>query len=94
MAVYSTSEVQEIFKKLSQQPASEVKFVKFERLGIAVNYEEAEVTTEGFKDEGVPYICSVCTKRLISAHLLDLHVLENHDSYFDLQKEKKPMVSQ
>lgn len=94
MAVYSTTEVEEILLKLSQKPASEVKFIKFERLGISVNLEEAEVATEVCKDESLLYSCSVCSKKLASAHLLDLHVTENHDSYFDLQKEKKPMVSQ
>lgn len=90
MAVYSTSEVKEIFIKLSQQPASEARFIKFERLGISVNLEEASVVTT----DSLLYICSVCSKRLASAHLLDLHVTEHHDSYFDIQKEKKPMVSQ
>jgi len=39
------------------------------------------------------YGCSVCHKNLPSAHLLDLHILESHDSFFAVQAEKKPMFS-
>lgn len=96
MAFYSALEVNEILKKLSQEPASEVKFLKFERLGILVDPEdESSLTKKEQDDENATqlYACSVCSKKLISAHLLDLHVTENHDSYFELQKDKKPMVS-
>jgi hypothetical protein len=34
--------------------------------------------------------CNTCKKSLPSAHLLDLHVAENHDSYFQLLSAKKP----
>lgn len=93
MANYSSSEIEEILLKLSQAPAPEVKLIKFERLGVLVNVPKKE---EGLKDgEDVSLLlnCSVCKKKLISSHLLDLHVVENHDSYFQLQKDKKPMVS-
>lgn len=38
------------------------------------------------------YLCSQCRKQLPSAHLLDLHLSEKHDSYFAAQAERKPMV--
>ena len=34
--------------------------------------------------------CGTCKKSLPSAHLLDLHIQENHDSYFKLLSVKKP----
>lgn len=38
------------------------------------------------------YLCSQCRKQLPSAHLLDLHLSERHDSFFAAQAERKPMV--
>lgn len=40
------------------------------------------------------YLCAECRKCLPSAHLLDLHLSERHDSFFAVQVEKgiKPMV--
>lgn len=38
------------------------------------------------------YVCGTCHKRLPSPHLLDLHISETHDSYFEALAEKKPMV--
>ncbi|CAO1423422.1 unnamed protein product [Diamesa hyperborea] len=37
------------------------------------------------------YSCNQCKKSLPSAHLLDLHISETHDSFFALLKLKKPM---
>lgn len=34
--------------------------------------------------------CSVCKKSLPSYHLLELHIQENHDSFFSILSEKKP----
>lgn len=90
MSHYSPSEIKEILIHLSKQPETDTKFIRFERLGILVPQEVNSSETED-KDEGF-HFCSVCKKKLVSAHLLDLHVTENHDSYFDLQKEMKPMV--
>lgn len=39
------------------------------------------------------FLCGQCSKHLPSAHLLDLHLSETHDSFFAVQAEKKPMVS-
>ena len=89
---YTTSEIKEVLTRLSQQPASGINYVKFERLGISVDLEVDSSSTDD-NNQVQLYACSVCKKKLISAHLLDLHVAENHDSYFDLQKDKKPMVS-
>lgn len=95
MALYTATELQEILVKLSQEPQTEVNYLKFQRLGILVkeDEEESKSPAECEKNYGPQYSCSVCRKKLISAHLLDLHVSENHDSYFDIQKLKKPMVS-
>lgn len=90
MALYSSSELHEILVKLSQAPEIEVKYLRFPRLGVLVKEEQKESDEKG---DGQHYTCSVCKKKLISAHLLDLHVSENHDSYFDIQKLKKPMVN-
>lgn len=95
MAYYSLDEINDILIKLSQEAPAEIKFTKHERLGILINNPSEEEVAKAVVQDDVPlYACSVCKKKLISAHLLDLHVVENHDSYFDLQKDKKPMVSQ
>lgn len=36
--------------------------------------------------------CVTCKKSLPSAHILELHVLEAHDTLFSLMAERKPMV--
>lgn len=37
------------------------------------------------------YTCIICRKLLQSAHLLDLHVSETHDNFFEASCVKKPM---
>ncbi|KAK3914908.1 Zinc finger protein 511 [Frankliniella fusca] len=37
------------------------------------------------------YTCATCRKAFASAHLLDLHIEETHDSFFAVQAERKPM---
>nr|CAD7395721.1 unnamed protein product [Timema poppensis] len=37
------------------------------------------------------YLCVECNKCLPSPHLLDLHVAESHDSFFQTLAERKPM---
>ncbi|XP_055912350.1 protein lethal(2)k10201 [Eupeodes corollae] len=37
------------------------------------------------------YICSQCKKNLPTPHLLDLHLSENHDSYFSVLSKSKAM---
>ncbi|XP_055302063.1 protein lethal(2)k10201 [Sitodiplosis mosellana] len=37
------------------------------------------------------FLCAQCSKNLPSAHLLDLHLSEKHDSFFAVQAERKPM---
>lgn len=39
------------------------------------------------------YFCETCKKRLPSAHLLDLHVEESHDSYFAVKSQKAAIFS-
>lgn len=91
MSFYTTAEINDILTRLSEEPVVE-KFITFERLGVFVELKEELMKLDSPHD-GQLYTCSVCTKKLISAHLLDLHVAENHDSYFQLQKDKKPVVS-
>jgi hypothetical protein len=97
MAHYSSSEIREIFKKLSEEPTKEVEFIKFERLGVEVDSDVLEdeegVNVGSAQSDRLTLNCVVCNKVLMTPHLLDLHVVENHDSYFDIQKDKKPMVS-
>ncbi|KAL5240846.1 hypothetical protein ACI65C_008256 [Semiaphis heraclei] len=38
------------------------------------------------------YTCIHCRKLLQSAHLLDLHLSETHDHFFEVSSIKKPMV--
>ena len=94
MAIYSPSEIEEILLKLSQEEI-QVKFLKFQRKGILVNKEKFSVDLPKNEviDDGQQYFCSVCKKKLISAHLLDLHVSENHDSFFAIQKLKSASVN-
>ncbi|XP_063228764.1 zinc finger protein 511 [Bacillus rossius redtenbacheri] len=37
------------------------------------------------------YTCAKCKKHLPTPHLLDLHVAETHDSFFQAQAERQPM---
>ncbi|XP_031626445.1 zinc finger protein 511 [Contarinia nasturtii] len=37
------------------------------------------------------FLCAQCKKNLPSAHLLDLHLSEKHDSFFAVLSERKPM---
>ncbi|XP_055716766.1 protein lethal(2)k10201 [Phlebotomus papatasi] len=39
------------------------------------------------------YTCAECRKSFPSSHLLDLHVSENHDSFFLVSTKKRPMYS-
>lgn len=94
MAFYSESELKDILVRLSQE-SSNVRFIKFERLGVKpelVSEDNNDSSVRDVQNEATLYDCSVCKKKLISAHLLDLHVAEYHDSYFELEKDKKPMV--
>lgn len=83
--MYSPQEINEILSKVNQQQDDGIKYKKFEKLGIH-SYCNS-------KNNHIQYTCELCKKNLISSHLLDLHVSENHDSFFELQKAKKPSVS-
>lgn len=99
MAHLSPEVVKELLIAISQRPETEPNFIKFERRGILVDKPvesedpSREDPVKDSADVSQLYSCSVCKKKLVSAHLLDLHFTENHDSYFDLQKLRKPMVS-
>lgn len=57
-----------------------------------MKYFETLIAYEEHYNTNHRYVCSTCHKRLPSAHLLDLHILETHDYYFAALAEKKPMV--
>ena len=38
------------------------------------------------------FVCSECKKWCPTARILELHVLENHDSFFKVSAKKQPMV--
>jgi hypothetical protein len=48
---------------------------------------------EGHYNSVHRHVCSVCRRTLPSNHLLDIHLLENHDAMFQLQTAKQDMVS-
>ncbi|KAG5673847.1 hypothetical protein PVAND_003858 [Polypedilum vanderplanki] len=78
-------EIDSIKEKLKniKYDSNEVKYKKFEKLGIILNQ-----SNEGQKSNN--YVCSVCKKCLISSHCLSIHCIENHDTFFNLTSAKKP----
>lgn len=81
--MYTADEIREILLKHSQQN-EEVKYEKFEKLGI---HQLINLTSHN-----IIYTCEFCKKNLLSSHLLDLHVSENHDTFFEIQKSRKALV--
>lgn len=92
MSAYEPEEVYGILTALSEAPLSVIKYKKFERLGVVMT--EKDGPEKDNSNYPILHICSVCRKVLPSSHLLDLHFAERHDSFFEVQKDKKPMVSQ
>jgi hypothetical protein len=73
--------------KRTREKQDDVVYKSFEKLGIIID--------EGCEsDEQSNHSCSVCKKTLISAHLLSLHVIEAHDTFFSLTSIKQPSVSE
>ena len=86
MAFYNRNEVQSILLKLASEK-KDYKYIKYEKLGVVSE------KSENFQNENL-YSCISCKKKtVLSSHLLDLHVSEKHDSFFEVQKAKKPCVS-
>lgn len=85
MAYYSRDELQEIVLRLANKEC-EPKYTKHEKLGVVFT----PLAGNKFSDL---YCCETCKKHLLSSHLLNLHVAEHHDSFFQLQKDRKPSVS-
>ncbi|XP_070507741.1 protein lethal(2)k10201 [Chironomus tepperi] len=79
--MYSADEIREILLRQSQRN-EEIKFEKFEKLGI---HEIINLT-----NNSISYTCEFCKKNLMSSHHLDLHVSENHDTFFELRKNMIP----
>lgn len=84
MAFYNRNEVQSILLKLAGE-RKDFKLIKYEKLGVVSE------KSEKFPNENL-YSCISCKKVLLSAYLLDLHVSEKHDSFFEVQKAKKACV--
>lgn len=89
MAFYSKDEIEAILNKLSQQTLPNETNTKsdFKKLGIIVDETKFVNLSEN------QFVCSECKKILMTSHLLDLHLAENHDTFFELQKLKKPMFA-
>ncbi|EDV59377.1 protein lethal(2)k10201 [Drosophila erecta] len=97
---------EKILKILSEVPAGFIRptdppapsLPPFKKLGVLVEVDDIV----GDQDEGVrirdkdqSYSCAECRKVLPTAHLLDLHITEQHDCYFAASVERgdKPMFS-
>lgn len=72
----------------------------FKKLGVLVEIQdivEAKEPQKAFKNRinDQSYSCAECRKILPTAHLLDLHITEQHDFYFAASVERgdKPMFS-
>jgi hypothetical protein len=85
MAYYTRDELQAIVLRLANE-SSEVKHVKHEKLGVLFTPQKSSKISD-------LYSCGSCKKSFISSHLLNLHVAEHHDTFFQLQKDRKPSVS-
>lgn len=85
MAYYSKSELQDILQKLASEK-SEYQYLKHEKSGVLF-------TALKQTDIADLYICGICKKSLLTSHLLNLHFAEHHDSFFEIQKDRKPSVS-
>lgn len=84
MAYYTKDELQAVLLKLANE-GSDYKNVKHEKLGVVFT-----LASDGGNDL---YSCGTCKKTLLSSHLLNIHFAEHHDTFFQLQKDKKPSVS-
>ncbi|KAH8407655.1 hypothetical protein KR222_009486 [Zaprionus bogoriensis] len=79
----------------------------FKKLGVLIDYDDIAEAKETGKSEkrNLPkvnnvtqsqsYSCNQCRRRLPTAHLLDLHITEQHDLYFEASVERgdRPMYS-
>lgn len=85
MAYYTRDELQSIVLRLASEKGN-VEFVKHEKLGVLFSpHLNAKLLNL--------YECNSCKKSVLSSHLLNLHVAEHHDTFFKVQKDRKPSVS-
>ncbi|ALC41819.1 l-2-k10201 [Drosophila busckii] len=80
-----------VYRKPTERPSPEL--LPFKKQGVLADLEvaqEVENTTLNPR-----YRCHQCHRLLPTAHLLDLHIEEQHDVYFEAAKERgdKPMYS-
>lgn len=78
----------------------------FKKLGVLVDYDEITKAEDGKPEkaklshlnnvtQAQSFSCIQCRRRLPTAHLLDLHIVEQHDLYFEASVERgdKPMYA-
>ncbi|XP_016989814.2 protein lethal(2)k10201 [Drosophila rhopaloa] len=100
---------EQILKILSETPAGFIKATDppspilppFKKLGVLVEIDEivgiqdkpAKISDSRDKEQS--YSCAECRRMLPTAHLLDLHITEQHDFYFaaSVDRGDKPMFS-
>uniref|UniRef100_A0A6P4E9L6 Protein lethal(2)k10201-like n=1 Tax=Drosophila rhopaloa TaxID=1041015 RepID=A0A6P4E9L6_DRORH len=100
---------EQILNILSETPAGFIKATDppspilppFKKLGVLVEIEEivgiqdkpAKISDSRDKEQS--YSCAECRRMLPTAHLLDLHITEQHDFYFaaSVDRGDKPMFS-
>ncbi|XP_039481932.1 protein lethal(2)k10201 [Drosophila santomea] len=100
---------EQIVRILSDVPAGFIKptdppapsLHPFKKLGVLVDIDDVvgdqdeAVRIRDNRDKEQSYSCAECRKMLPTAHLLDLHITEQHDCYFAASVERgdKPMFS-
>ncbi|KAH8365096.1 hypothetical protein KR084_001290 [Drosophila pseudotakahashii] len=98
---------EQIINVLSETPAGFMKptsppspsLPPFKKLGVLVEIDEIvgdkSLKPNDNRDKEQSYSCAECRRMLPTAHLLDLHITEQHDFYFaaSVDRGDKPMFS-
>ncbi|KAH8272946.1 hypothetical protein KR018_011919 [Drosophila ironensis] len=98
-----------LLEHLSKVPAGFIKptdppspsFPAFKKMGVLVEIDDIVEAKEepaqgnGNRTKEQSYSCATCRKTLPTAHLLDLHITEQHDFYFAASVERgdRPMFA-
>lgn len=99
MTHYSKQEIEKILDELSKAESQSCENYKiggepYKKLGVDLNFAESGGDDSALNTiYGGSFVCSECKKIYLSSHLLELHILENHDSYFLVARETQPMYS-
>ncbi|XP_017003206.1 protein lethal(2)k10201 [Drosophila takahashii] len=98
---------EQIINVLSETPAGFIKptdppspgLPPFKKLGVLVEIDDIvgdkSLKINDNRDKEQSYSCAECRRMLPTAHLLDLHITEQHDFYFaaSVDRGDKPMFS-